>query len=345
MQSHQATRAQCTYLMVDVEHLLHRQRQRIKRDFQVHYGFDPLEPHFVNEIRAFYNRPHRRNTQIRFSHLARDTGYRQRQYEQGGAPPPNLNPLPLMLNLTREHASPGPRVEEDTNLITGNNLEQHIHNDPTQTNIRLWQPPENSSLRWIWIEKEGWFLTNANVMLADNEGPTPLEANAQEFNFLVTFVDKDLRENQPHNWYREPSLSSLECREDEVIQTLVQAAILESGPTALTLTWTHEPSATIQPHLSGDSPPSNTSTTPPSDIPITTFSSPHNPRPKKRLRKEIGRIGRNLRQKLLCGLFPREIQEDQQPWANDLIMVVEDQLAQMGMEKGNEKDGNCSILY
>ena len=85
---------------------------------------------------------------------------------------------------------------------------------------------------------------------------------------------------------------------------------------------------------------SDTSTTPPSDIPITTFSSPHNPRPKKRLRKEIGRIGRNLRQKLLCGLFPREIQEDQQPWANDLIMVVEDQLAQMGMEKGNEKDGN-----
>ncbi|GMY20178.1 hypothetical protein FCV25MIE_15417 [Fagus crenata] len=180
-------------------------------------------------------------------------------------------------------------------------------------------------------------------MLADNEGPTPLEANAQEFNFLVTFVDKDLREEPttqlvpfPHeeapgdNSHGEPSLSSLECREDEVIQTLVQAAILESGPTALTLTWTHEPS---------ESPPSNTSTTPPSDIPITTFSSPHNPRPKKRLRKEIGRIGRNLRQKLLCGLFPQEIQEDQQPWANDLIMVVEDQLAQMGMEKGNEKDG------
>ena len=56
------TRAQCTYLMEDVELLLHRQRLRIQSQFQVHYGFDPLEPHFVNEIWAFYNRPQRRNT-------------------------------------------------------------------------------------------------------------------------------------------------------------------------------------------------------------------------------------------------------------------------------------------
>ena len=145
-------------------------------------------------------------------------------------------------------------------------------------------------MRWIWIEKQGPFLTNANVMLADNEGPTPLEANAQEFNFLVTFIDKDVREepttqlvpfpheeapgdnshgesnHQSNNQHDsslihrmrrqdfhfatgEPSLSSLECREDEVIQTLVQAATLESGLTALTLTWTHEPSGMCQNHF------------------------------------------------------------------------------------------------
>lgn len=56
------TRVQCTYLMEDVELLLHRQRLCIQSQFQVHYGFDPLEPHFVNEIWAFYNRPQRRNT-------------------------------------------------------------------------------------------------------------------------------------------------------------------------------------------------------------------------------------------------------------------------------------------
>ena len=102
--------------MVDVEHLLHRQRQRIQRDFQVHYGFDPLEPHFVNEIRAFYNRPHRRNTQIRFSHLARDTGYRQRQYQQGGAPPPQ--PQPIALN-----------AQPDEVIVQESNQENPTHNE------------------------------------------------------------------------------------------------------------------------------------------------------------------------------------------------------------------------
>ena len=97
------TRTQYTYIMADIEHLLHRQRQRIQREFQVQYGFDPLEPHFVNEILAFYNRPHRQNTQIRFGTLARDTGYRQRQYQQGGAPPPQPNPFPHTQNKEDEH--------------------------------------------------------------------------------------------------------------------------------------------------------------------------------------------------------------------------------------------------
>ena len=51
------TRAQCTYIMADVEHLLNTQWQRIQRDFHGQYGFDPLEPHFVNKICAFYNKP------------------------------------------------------------------------------------------------------------------------------------------------------------------------------------------------------------------------------------------------------------------------------------------------
>lgn len=86
------TRAQCTYLMEDVEQLLHHQRLFIQNQFQVHYGFHPVEPHFVNEIRAFYNRPQRRNTQIRFGPLTRDTGYRHKQYQQGGAPHHNKPP-------------------------------------------------------------------------------------------------------------------------------------------------------------------------------------------------------------------------------------------------------------
>ncbi len=75
------TCAQCTYLMEDVKQLLHHQRLHIQNQFQVHYGFHPVEPHFVNEIRAFYNHPQRRNTQIRFGPLTRDTRYRHKQYQ------------------------------------------------------------------------------------------------------------------------------------------------------------------------------------------------------------------------------------------------------------------------
>ena len=74
-------RAQCTYLMEDVEEILHRQRQRIQNQFHVQYGYDPMESHYINEIKAFYNIPQRRNTQVRFGPLARDTGYRQRQFQ------------------------------------------------------------------------------------------------------------------------------------------------------------------------------------------------------------------------------------------------------------------------
>jgi hypothetical protein len=73
--------------MTDVEQLLHRQRQRIQDEFHVQYGFDPMKPHFVNELRPFYNRPQRWSTQIRFGPLSRDTGYRQRQHQQSRPPP------------------------------------------------------------------------------------------------------------------------------------------------------------------------------------------------------------------------------------------------------------------
>ena len=42
--------AQCTYLMEDIEQFLHRQRQRIQQRFHLHYGFNLLEPNFVNEM-------------------------------------------------------------------------------------------------------------------------------------------------------------------------------------------------------------------------------------------------------------------------------------------------------
>uniref|UniRef100_A0A2N9GD61 Reverse transcriptase domain-containing protein n=1 Tax=Fagus sylvatica TaxID=28930 RepID=A0A2N9GD61_FAGSY len=206
------TRTQCTNIMANIEHLLHRQRQRIQREFQVQYEFDPLEPHFVNEIRAFYNRPHRRNTQIRFGTLARDTGYRQRQHQQGGAPPPQPNPFPPTLNQEDEHlhvpnlgtASPNnvPKTQEGENATTAPHTEAHfddatVHiNDggPNEIANPQWQPPENSNLWWIRIEDEGPFLTNANMIVFQNEDHPPVENNLQEFHFTVTMVSNEFKE-------------------------------------------------------------------------------------------------------------------------------------------------------
>lgn len=53
---------------------------------------------------------------------------------------------------------------------------------------------------------------------------------------------------------------------------------------------------------------------------LDSSSSSHNPRPKKRFRKEIGKLGRNLRLKLFCGLFNREITGNQELWEDDIFI-------------------------
>ena len=171
-----------------------------------------MEPHFVNEIRVFYNQPHRRNTQIRFGTLARDTGYRQRQHQQGGAPLPQPNPFLPTLNQEDEHLhvpNPGttstnnvPEPQEGENATTGLNTKAHF--DAATAHINegglneianpQWQPPENSNLRWIRIEDKGPFLTNANMIVLKNEDHPSVENNMQEFHFTVTMVSNDFQE-------------------------------------------------------------------------------------------------------------------------------------------------------
>ena len=59
------TRRQCNESMDEVERCLIRQRQRLQRIFHVQYGFDAMEPHFHNELRAFYNKRRHWTTQVR----------------------------------------------------------------------------------------------------------------------------------------------------------------------------------------------------------------------------------------------------------------------------------------
>ena len=59
-------RTQCPISQEEIEYMIRRQRIRLEGNFHVQFDFDVLMPHFVNEIRAFYNRQSRRTTQIRF---------------------------------------------------------------------------------------------------------------------------------------------------------------------------------------------------------------------------------------------------------------------------------------
>ena len=198
------TRPQCTYLMVDIEELLHRQRQRIQEEFQVQYGFDPLEPHFVNEIRAFYNRPQRWSTQIRFGPLAKDTGYRQRQHQQGGPPPPQ----PTMQSFMEAVQNDMPTINQDS-LVSTHTVHEEPHppqtnniddtnqplnpgtheNTPSDSDHTLWQPPENSNLHWVWLDGDGPFLTNASL------GHSPVQNNMPGLNFEINFETTGLADD------------------------------------------------------------------------------------------------------------------------------------------------------
>ena len=50
------TRSQCSESIDEVERMLICQRQRIQRLHQVPYAYDSLEPHFHNELRAYFNK-------------------------------------------------------------------------------------------------------------------------------------------------------------------------------------------------------------------------------------------------------------------------------------------------
>ena len=62
-------RGQCNESMDKIERMLIRQRNRIQRTHQVQFGFDSLEPHFHNDLRAYYHRRRRWTTQVRYGNL------------------------------------------------------------------------------------------------------------------------------------------------------------------------------------------------------------------------------------------------------------------------------------
>uniref|UniRef100_A0A2N9H6E1 CCHC-type domain-containing protein n=1 Tax=Fagus sylvatica TaxID=28930 RepID=A0A2N9H6E1_FAGSY len=386
------TRTQCTYLMTDIEQLLHRQRQRIQEEFHVQYGFDPMEPHFVNELKAFYNRPQRWSTQIRFGPLSRDTGYRHRQHQQGGPPPPQPTMQSFMEAIQNDmheanqepplthHAVHTSNEEPPTPIQSPapDNHNQHTtppdqdHTQPVTTQS-LWQPPENSNLQWA--DAQSTTLV-AQLEVHVNSDPTPnepLEQRMHEAGFRFETGDSSHPSHAPIN--------------EEALELHLAQFHLETTETLTWLTQTHitTPNRTIllNPQISNLKPEfhlgqPNSPGPPPQNLftnispleqstlnnwpkPITpgpmahdhlynpnsplthTTSSPRspvnslpldytsentptsiNPKTRKRIRKEFGRLGRNFCQRLFCGLFQRELTGTLEFQDEDSIMGLEE---------------------
>ncbi len=338
------------------------------------------------------------------------------------------------------------------------------HTNPTETtlpsdpptpphNIPTWQIPENSNLKWVWIEGDGPFLTNATLGQEDPQPTPPSKPHTHTFNVMVCLVNLDspnnenLQHNAMHDSFTigstpdnqvtnlstspinttgsllqrlnmadfrfetgEPSQPTLFCQETVELnptetQTQIQpfqppqvdqipsdwqtplglthtssASLLNlvllsqdqtqqpycpGPPTNLVSTispplldepdpHTTDPNPTLGPYnelidpnqnliftldsYSTSSPPDSPShdTSPPSDNPLFCSHPNHSPTNKKRIRKDLGKFGRNLRQRLFCGLFKCECFEAQENWEDDPIMAVEDQLAQLESTSGKD---------
>ena len=103
----------------------------------------------------------------------------------------------------------------------------------------------------------------------------------------------------------------------------------------ITQTQTHNLIFTLDTSPSTSTPTSadpNLSHSPLSENLIPSSQSSHNPKPKKRLRKEFGRIGQHLRQRLFCGFFRCEEVEARHNWKTDSILAVEDRLTQLEVQ-------------
>ena len=151
------------------------------------------------------DRPQRWSTQIRFGPLSRDTGYRHRQHQQGGPPPPQPTMQSFMEAVQNDiqennheshlthHATHTPNAEPPTPIHhpTPENLNQHTttpdqeHTQPVTTQS-LWQPPQNSNLQWVWLDGEGPFLTNASL-----DQPT-VRDHLNGLNFEINFETNGL---------------------------------------------------------------------------------------------------------------------------------------------------------
>nr|POF06586.1 hypothetical protein CFP56_17320 [Quercus suber] len=138
------TRSQCSQSMEDVEMMLFRQRHNIQTRHHVHFSFDVLEPHFSNELRAFYNRRRRWTSRIRFGNIYHHHPFPQNSQQnqaQANAHVVGLQNGSTSHNQAHETNNPEypdpdtPQIRNTTNLSF--NQAQHATNHPEPDHSNL----------------------------------------------------------------------------------------------------------------------------------------------------------------------------------------------------------------
>nr|POE81150.1 hypothetical protein CFP56_75245 [Quercus suber] len=313
-------RSQCNESMDEVERMLIYQRHRIQRVYHVPFAFDTLEPQFHNELRAYFNKWRSWTTRAR--------GPVQPTLANSPASSPDDTQSPANHTI---HAIPPLNQNAPSNIPTDSPPDQETQN--------------NSTMQWMWVNGDGPFMTNGefrevtesssatkndfetvvmfNLDRLNEDRPEWLRGFAWDrgqipestdglINSLAHRVDRngiqadleDLRNGpgigQP-NTLTQTHFTTQSMPGSEVENTPTQTVSLDTGLDTI------RPSGVADTDLSTSSPTSVRSE--PSvlgclgcDQERRNFCGSS----RKRIGTDLGRFGRNIRQKLMCGLFTKE---------------------------------------
>lgn len=352
--------------------------------FQVPYAYDSLEPHFHNELRAYFNKRRRWTTRARYGYVDVDVDNLSQEHPShvtvdlepllASNPNPNQSnvavPTPLhqdfahaslhsailSLSINRGNITPTPANSPISSETPPNpNLNPNLHADPLlesnpnpNSNINMHATQEiqtNNSLHEMWVNGLGPFMTNGELREASRSSSTT-ESDSKT---VVMFNLDRLNDNRPE-WVRgaawergqipespDGSPNSLVNREERdksrdvtgsvrhgpfiisnsgsaqyqdpfqnmqglhTTDNLVQSVSLDTGLEAIRNSETYD---TDSNHSSSDS--ARTDPGIQSGIQCDPELSVKCGPSKKRIGFELGRIGRNIRQKLFCGSFSKK---------------------------------------
>nr|POE90949.1 hypothetical protein CFP56_05321 [Quercus suber] len=313
------TRSQCSESMDEVERMLIRQRQRIQR---LHQSAPAPNP---NQSNSTAPTPYPSSHHHDFGHASLHTTIRSLSINRGNVPPTPVN---------------SPTSPSDTSH--NQNLNLNLHADPllepnpslnSNTSLHATQENQNNnSLHEMWVNGIGPFFTNGELREATGSSSTT-ESDSE---MVVLFNLDRLNDNHPewlcgNAWERGQIPESPDRLNNPMVnreeRDRLQAVVgnVQSGPSSISASGSAQyQNPTQNMHELHTLPNLNHSVSLDTGLDVirnsevsdtaSNLSSSSSARTdpgicghsKKRFGIELGRIRRNIRQKLLCGSFSKE---------------------------------------